>query len=203
MLLGAISHDLKTLLTRLRLRAEAIANPDQQVRAVCDLDAMTALIEDALALARGAAVSERREQVDVADLVRQEIADRKEARLNLRDGGAGKGIVRGDGLALRRLLANLFDNALRYATSAEVTVERTGANVELLVDDDGPGIPQLERQAIFEPFYRVEPSRSRDTGGAGLGLAIARAIVEAHGGRIGAEEAPAGGARIRVVLPAA
>jgi signal transduction histidine kinase len=75
--------------------------------------------------------------------------------------------------------------------------------VVVTVDDDGPGIPALERSAVFEPFYRIEPSRSRETGGAGLGLAIARAIAEAHGGRISADVAPQGGARIRVVLPAA
>jgi two-component system, OmpR family, osmolarity sensor histidine kinase EnvZ len=112
--------------------------------------------------------------------------------------------VRGDSVALDRLFANLFDNALRYGTAAEAAVRRHGRDIEVLIDDDnGPGIPELERAAVFEPFYRVDLSRSRETGGAGLGLAIARAIVEAHGGRISAESAPQGGARIRVVLPAA
>ncbi len=84
-----------------------------------------------------------------------------------------------------------------------MTVERSASQVTVLVDDDGPGIPALERAAVFEPFYRIEGSRSRATGGAGLGLAIARAITEAHGGRIGAEAGPGGGARIRVALPTA
>ena len=106
-------------------------------------------------------------------------------------------------MALRRLFANLLDNALRYGASAAVALERSGSEIVVTVDDDGPGIPALERSAVFEPFYRVEPSRSRETGGAGLGLAIARAIVEAHGGRISADAAPEGGARIRVVLPSA
>ena len=104
---------------------------------------------------------------------------------------------------LRRLFANLLDNALGFGGAAEVTIERSASEIAILVDDDGPGIPALERAAVFEPFYRVEASRSRETGGAGLGLAIARAIVEAHGGRISAEAAPRGGARIRVVLPCA
>jgi signal transduction histidine kinase len=112
-------------------------------------------------------------------------------------------MVRGDAVALRRLMANLIDNALRYGAGAEVAVEDAGAEIVVLIDDDGPGIPALERSAVFEPFYRVEPSRSRETGGAGIGLAIARAIVEAHGGRIGADGAPEGGARIRIVLPTA
>jgi signal transduction histidine kinase len=202
-LLGAISHDLKTFLTRLRLRVEKIPDAEQQARAARDLDDMTALIEDALALARGASVSERRGEVDIAALIAREIADRKDARLTLADIASEKAVVRGDFVALRRLFANLLDNALRYGTAAEVALERGGSEIVVLIDDNGPGIPALERSAVFEPFYRVEPSRSRETGGAGLGLAIARAIVEAHGGRISADAAPRGGARIRVVLPCA
>jgi signal transduction histidine kinase len=202
-LLGAISHDLKTFLTRLRLRVEELPDAEQQARAVRDLDDMTALIEDALALARGASVSERREEVDVKGLIAREIADRKDGRLRLRNAPSSPATVRGDAVALRRLFANLLDNALRYGTAAEVALERSGCEIVVLIDDDGPGIPALERQAVFEPFYRVEPSRSRETGGAGLGLAIARAIVEAHGGRISADAAPRGGARIRMVLPCA
>jgi two-component system, OmpR family, osmolarity sensor histidine kinase EnvZ len=202
-LLGAISHDLKTFLTRLRLRVEQIPDSEQKLRAVQDLDDMTALIEDALALARGAAVSERREQVDVAELVTRAIADRKNVRLSLQGAAPGPANVRGDAVALRRLFANLIDNALRYGSTAEVALDRSGEEVVVVIDDDGPGIPALERSAVFEPFYRIEPSRSRETGGAGLGLAIARAIVEAHGGRISADAAPKGGARIRVVLPRA
>jgi len=139
--------------------------------------------------------------VDVADLLAQAIADRKDAPLRLNNTASPPVVVHGDALALRRLFANLLDNALRYGSSAEVTVERSGSEVIVIVDDDGPGIPALERSAVFEPFYRVEPSRSRETGGAGLGLAIARAIVEAHAGRISADDAPKGGARIRVALP--
>jgi signal transduction histidine kinase len=199
-LLGAISHDLKTFLTRLRLRIETIADPAQKQRAVHDLDDMTALIEDALALARGAAVSDRREEVDLGELLSHQVADRKDKRVSLR-GSLPQVKVRGDSVALRRLFANLIDNALRYGTCAEVALERAGSEVIVLVDDDGPGIPPLERQAVFEPFYRIEASRSRETGGAGLGLAIARAIAEAHGGRISADGAPKAGARVRVVLP--
>lgn len=202
-LLGAISHDLKTFLTRLRLRVEAIPDDEQRERAVRDLDDMTALIEDALALARGAAVSERREAVDLGEVLRQFVADRKdEAPVAITACATGSLKVCGDAVALRRLFSNLIDNALRYGGSARITIERSVPEVIVVIDDDGPGIPALERSAVFEPFYRVEASRSRTTGGAGLGLAIARTIVEAHGGRIGAEEAPGSGARIRVVLPA-
>ncbi len=129
--------------------------------------------------------------IDLVALIRREIGERKEAS-SLREVPPNAVTVRGDPVALHRLFANLFDNALRYGTAAEATVRRHGRDIEVLIDDNGPGIPELERAAVFEPFYRVEPSRSRDTGGAGLGLAIARAIVEAHGGRIGAEAAPRG-----------
>jgi two-component system osmolarity sensor histidine kinase EnvZ len=201
-LLGAISHDLKTFLTRLRLRVETIPDAEQQARAVRDLDDMTALIEDAIALSRGAAVSGRREEIDVTGLARQVIADLGDARLRFSVVGAAASIVRGDPVALRRLISNLLDNALRYGTVAEVTIERSGSEIAILVDDDGPGIPTLERQAVFEPFYRIEPSRNRQTGGAGLGLAIARAIAEAHNGGIEIEPSPLGGARFRITLPA-
>jgi signal transduction histidine kinase len=199
-LLGAISHDLKTFLTRLRLRVEQIADPEQQARAVRDVDDMTALIEDALALARGVSVSERREEVDIGEALHQLVADRQNVRLC--NSSSVPSNIPGDAVALRRMFANVLDNALRYGTAAEVTLEPGGAEMCILIDDDGPGIPPLERSAVFEPFYRVEPSRSRQTGGAGLGLAIARTIAEAHAGRIVAEAAPGGGARIRIVLPA-
>jgi signal transduction histidine kinase len=140
--------------------------------------------------------------IDLVALIRREVGERKEAS-SLREVPENTVTVRGDPVALHRLFANLFDNALRYGTAAEATVRRHGRDIEVLIDDNGPGIPELERAAVFEPFYRVDPSRSRETGGAGLGLAIARAIVEAHGGRISAESARQGGARIRVVLPSA
>ncbi len=202
-LLGSISHDVKTFLTRLRLRVETIPDAEQRNCAVRDVDDMTALIDDAIALARGAAISERRQDVDLAALLREEVGGRGEARVSLAEVPPGPVIVRGDAMALRRLFANLVDNALRYGTAAKVAIGHSASQVTVLVDDDGPGIPALERAAVFEPFYRVEGSRSRETGGAGLGLAIARAIVEAHGGKIAVEAAPGGGARIRVALPAA
>jgi two-component system osmolarity sensor histidine kinase EnvZ len=200
-LLGAISHDLKTFLTRLRLRVESIPDPEQRERAVRDVADMTALIEDAVALSRGAATSERLETIDVAGLIRQSIADRADARLRFKGNGAAPPTLSGDPVALRRLISNLLDNALRYGTSAEVSIECSGTGIAVLVDDDGPGIPPLERQAVFEPFYRIEPSRSRQTGGPGLGLAIARAIAGAHNGGIEIEQSPQGGARFRVTLP--
>jgi signal transduction histidine kinase len=203
MLLGAISHDLKTYITRLRLRAETIEDDDRRQRTARDLDDMAALIDDALAVARGASVSDRREHVDLGEFIRTEIGDCPGRAIELRDmSKGGDCAVLGDPVALRRLFANLIDNALRYGTKAEVRLSRHDETIEAVIDDDGPGIPESERQAVFEPFYRLEQSRNRATGGSGLGLAIARQIVEAHGGTIAVARSPRNGARITVCLPA-
>jgi signal transduction histidine kinase len=109
--------------------------------------------------------------------------------------------VRGDAIALRRLFTNLVENALRYGTSAAVTLESGGAEVVVTVDDDGPGIPPEDFERVFEPFVRLEGSRSAETGGLGLGLAIARSIVRGHGGEISLANRTEGGLRVQVRLP--
>lgn len=203
-LIGAVSHDIKTFVTRLRLRIEAIPDDEGRAKAIRDLDDMTAIIDDALALGRGAQPPERRELVDLSALVASDIAHRDHSRVTsdttMR---GGRALVDGDPVALRRLVANLVDNAVRFGETSRVTVIGTADSVFLTVDDDGPGIPEAHRTIVFEPFFRADPSRSRTTGGSGLGLAISKQIVEAHGGRIAAEASPLGGARLIVTLPAA
>jgi signal transduction histidine kinase len=110
-------------------------------------------------------------------------------------------LVLGDRVALRRVVANLIDNALKYGVAARVSVGATTTTVTLTVDDDGPGIPRDHRDEVLEPFVRLEGSRSRRTGGAGLGLAIARDLVDAHRGTLVIGDVPAGGARLTVQLP--
>lgn len=203
-LIGAVSHDIKTYLTRLRLRVEAISDETDRNKAIRDLDDMTAIIDDALAIGRGAQPPDRRETVDLTALVAADLAQRAEPPVTLispRDGV--RGLVDGDPVALRRLVANLLDNAIRFGRSVIVTVTASDHRVAMVVDDDGPGIPAAERSIVFEPFYRVDTSRSRATGGSGLGLAISKQIVEAHGGSIAADVSPLGGARLLVSLPAA
>ncbi len=201
-LLGAVSHDLKTFITRLRLRVEALEPEAARERAEADLDAMTRLIEDALAVARGADHASARAPVDLAALLAEEVAARPGAPVALAR-PEGPALVAGDAVGLRRLFANLIENALRYGHRAEVALARGPGAVTVVVDDDGPGIPEAERDAVFEPFYRLEGSRSRETGGSGLGLAIVRQIAEGHGGTVELTDAPSGGARFRVRLPAA
>jgi signal transduction histidine kinase len=109
--------------------------------------------------------------------------------------------VLGDRLALRRIIANVLDNAIKYGGAAHVHVKLRPQSVLVSVEDEGPGIPVEARQAMLEPFNRLETSRNRATGGAGLGLAVVRALVEAHGGTIDIASAPGRGARVNLVLP--
>lgn len=198
-LLGAVSHDLRTLITRLRLRVEGIGTAEQRQRAVADLEAMTELIDDALAVARAASELSTRGRIDVADLVRNEVAGIASPKLLLSI-GSGPHTLTCDALGISRVVTNLIENALRFASQAEVTVCRAGDEIRIIVDDDGPGIPEDQRTAIFEPFVRLETSRSRETGGSGLGLAIVRQIVEAHRGTVTVSPSPLGGAQFTVVL---
>ena len=202
-LLGAISHDLKTFLTRLRLRIDTIPDPGQQARATRDIEDMTDMIEQALAVARGYARLGPRQAVDIVALIEEERANRQDGSLRLvRPPGNSAAIVDGDPMALKRLIVNLTGNALQFGTYCEVSVTTRPGFISIFIDDDGPGVPDSERAKIFEPFYRGDPSRSRATGGNGLGLAIARQIVEGHGGTIAAGSSPLGGARFLIEIPA-
>jgi two-component system, OmpR family, osmolarity sensor histidine kinase EnvZ len=202
-LLGAVSHDLRTFLTRLRLRVESILDADQQAKAVRDLDDMVHLIDGALAVARGSAAFDRKEPVDLAEIVSTDLADRAPESWDFKSSTPRRtSLVLGDPVGLRRLAANLIDNALRFGTRCAVEVTASDGAVILTVDDDGPGIADTDKDLIFEPFYRADVSRSRATGGSGLGLAISKQIVDAHGGTISYERSPMGGARFIVTLKA-
>lgn len=204
LMLGAVSHDLKTYITRLRLRVEAIEAPDQNTRAVGDLDAMTRLVDDALAVARGADLTARREPVDLAALLVEEAGARAGGPGSVLVAGDAPALCLGDPAALKRLFVNLIDNAVQAADRVVVTVQ-DGALVRVDVDDDGPGVPEDRRADMFEPFARLDPARTVSSGGggagSGLGLAIVRSIAEAHGGGVEIADSPLGGARLTVTLP--
>ena len=203
-MLGGISHDVRTYATRLRLRAEKIGDEAERDRAIADINDMILLLDDALLASRAGAGELAEEMVEIDDIVRAEVADRRSggARIDYQPGQWQHApIVLGDRLALRRVVANLADNAIKYGGSAHLRSTIIGNDILLTVDDEGAGIPPEQRQAMLEPFSRLETSRSRGTGGAGLGLAIARGLIEAHGGRLTIEDAPSGGARISVRLP--
>jgi len=203
-MLGGISHDVRTYATRLRLRAEKINDEAERDRAIADINDMILLLDDALLASRAGAGELAEEMVEIDDIIRAEVADRQSggARIDYQ-GGHWEQVptVLGDRLALRRVVANLADNAIKYGGSAHLRSMIVDKDFLLTVDDDGAGIPPEHRQAMLEPFSRLETSRSRGTGGAGLGLAIARGLTEAHGGALSIQQAPSGGARISVRLP--
>jgi signal transduction histidine kinase len=202
-MLAAIAHDLRTVLTRLRLRAELIDDAEQQGKAIADLDAMATMLDETLAFARDDSAGEARQDVDLAALVRALCDDLADAGQPVRYLGPDRLRFAGRPVALRRALTNLIDNAVQYGRVAEVELQADRDTVRLTIEDRGPGIPAAAREQVFQPFFRLEPSRSRATGGTGLGLAVARTIVHRHGGEITLDDRPGGGLVVRVTLPAA
>lgn len=199
--LGAISHDLRTYVTRLRLRLELLPDSEQRRKAEADLDDMQALMDDALAFARATLASAGPEPVDLAGIVRAECyALSAQGRQVTLTGDSDPLPVRGTAAGLARVVANLVNNAVAYGGGAEVSLHPGPQTVALWVEDRGPGIPAAERERVFEPFYRLEASRSRDKGGAGLGLTIVKQIVESLGGHVTIEDRPGGGSRVSIVL---
>ena len=181
--LAAMSHDLKTPLTRLRLRVETLDNDDVRTRFGRDLDEMEGMVRGALTMLKGLTDDEAVEPIDINQLLPMLQAEFAElgARVTVR----GRAIRRfvGKPQALKRCLTNLISNAINFGTSATVLVE-DGAALVIRVRDEGPGLPPEELERVFEPFYRVESSRNRDTGGSGLGLSIARDVAQSLGGSL-------------------
>lgn len=200
-MIAAISHDLRTPITRLRLRAELMDEGPVRAKMLADLDEMERMVSATLAFARDDAGPKERAPVDLAALLRDLVADGRARGLKAEAEGAPACVVTGDALALKRAFANLLENAWRYGGAARVTLGAAGGRISVVIDDDGPGIPEAERDNVFRPFYRLEGSRSRETGGVGLGLALARSAILAHGGTITLANRPEGGLRVSVILP--
>jgi signal transduction histidine kinase len=208
------SHELRSPVASIRQHAEvALAHPDRTATAELAATVLAEdlrvqrLVEDLLLLARAdeQALPPRRRQVDLDDLVFDEARRLRDATgLHVDVGAVSAGRVEGDPAGLRRVLRNLGDNAARHASTRVgfALAERDGAAV-LVVDDDGPGIPEGDRERVLERFVRLDDARARDAGGSGLGLAIVAELVAAHGGAVGIADSPLGGARIQVTLPRA
>ena len=205
LLLAAISHDLRTPLTRLRMRLEtAEAPPELRQRSVDDINEMDILIGETLELFRlegGAAGAEALQAVDVSALVQAIADDYAEQGLVVAMQGDAAVVAMVRPFGLKRVVGNLIGNALRYGSRAEVIVARVDTNVSITVDDDGPGIPPAQLETVFRPFYRLETSRSRATGGTGLGLYIARDLTHRMGGALTLVNRPEGGLRALILLP--
>ncbi len=203
-MLGAIAHDIKTYVQRLKLRLEVLDDPNQLRKASLDLDAMDRLVEDALLVAVHANPLKAKEPVELRSLVADEVEAARLAggRITF-DADQGRAFfIGGDRTALSRALSNIIGNALRYGHAARVFMRQTNDVAEIVIDDEGPGIPSSQRKSVFRAFQRGESSRNRSTGGTGLGLAIALGIIERqHHGSIEIGDAPGGGARVTIRLP--
>lgn len=201
MMLAAISHDLRTMLTRLKLRAEFIDDAEQQAKAIADLDEMQAMLDSTLAFARDDAAEEPRTQTDLAALVQSlcdDMADAGQPVSCETDGRLAYVCAPG---AIKRAVQNIVVNAIKYGASASVEVSEEADRIDIAVTDRGPGIPADRREDVFRPFFRLETSRNRETGGSGLGLAVARSIARRHGGDIVLEDPADGGLTVRLSLP--
>jgi len=201
-LLTAISHDLKTPITRLRLRAEMLSDGEIRAKMLRDLDDMQTMVGTTLDFFRTTGTDAQRQPVDIGALIESISEDRREAgqALDVR-GVVCNGPYRADPQALRRCLENLIENALRYGGGAAIEVKDSSDRLRIAVIDRGPGIPESELERVFEPFYRLDASRNMDSGGTGLGLSIARNIARWHGGEVTLSTAPGGGLVAAVVLP--
>jgi signal transduction histidine kinase len=201
MMLAAISHDLRTPLTRMRLRGEFIEDPEQQARLFRDVDEMQAMVDGALAFFRDDAVAEPNTTFDLPQVLLTIVNDYADQKIEIHYRGPVHAVYLGRPFALKRAFSNLVENAIKYATPPELELLCEPRSLVVVVRDRGPGIADTQLQDVFLPYYRVEKSRNRGTGGVGLGLTVALGIVQGHGGEIVLSNSPAGGLEARVGLP--
>jgi signal transduction histidine kinase len=201
-MLAAITHDLQTPLTRLRLRLEKVEDEALREKLVADLAAMKALIDEGLELARSAETSEPKVMLDLDSVLESLVEDAVDAGGEALFEGGSHAVMQLRPLAIGRLFSNLIDNALKHGGSAAVSASSAGGEVTVRVRDRGPGLPEDMLEKVFDPFVRVDSSRSRQTGGAGLGLTIARALAEKNGATLTLRNHPEGGLEAVVRWPA-
>ena len=200
-MLAAITHDLQTPLARLRLRLEKLPDEALRNKLVGDMQAMQQMLQEGLELSRSMDTSEAAQLLDLDSLLDSLCSDATEAGQQVDYIGRTAVQLKAHPLALRRAFSNLLDNAVKYGQRAEVSLSRDARQCHIHIRDFGPGIPPELLETVFTPFYRIEHSRSRETGGTGLGLSIARNIVLRHNGELTLTNHPAGGLLVDVVLP--
>lgn len=199
-LLSAVGHDLRTPLTAMRINLEFVADDELRDGLLRNLDELQALTEQVLAAAKGAG-GEPPRQVDLSALVESLCTDLDELGEPVSWSTHAPAPISCRPNEIKRAVRNLVENAVAYGHKADVRIADTGDGYDVVVEDEGPGIPENDRQRVFEPFVRLESSRNEDTGGTGLGLTLVKAIVEGHGGAVKLENRPGGGLRARMHLP--
>ena len=200
-MLGAIGHDLRTPLASLRVRTESVEDEGERARMSDTIEEMNRMLEDILSLARAGRSSEPLQKVDLSALADAVVEDFIELGSPAQMADSDRAVASVRPQQIRRALRNLIENAIVYGERAHVSVERQDGAIRLVVSDDGPGIAQDRMAEMMEPFTRLEGSRNRETGGAGLGLALVRAIMAEHGGALRLANRPGGGLEASLVLP--
>jgi len=202
-MLAAISHDLRAPLTRMRLRAEFIEDAELQAKLFKDVDEMQAMVDAALQFFRDDARLEPTTTFDLGELLTTVVDDFKDAGLEITLSGPRRCVYVGRPIGIKRVVVNLIENAAKYGREPAVQLEVDDECIVMRVLDRGPGIADELQARVFEPFFRIEGSRNRDTGGVGLGLPAARAIVLEQGGSVTLSNRQGGGLEVRVTLPVA
>lgn len=200
-MLAAISHDLRTPLTLLRLRVENVQNEQERDKMLATIAEMDSMVGETLQFARDEAATELRRPTDIAALIQSIVDDMADAGMPVKMEPVESIVHDCRPDALKRAIRNLLDNAVKYGKAASVAIQTTPKTIEILIDDEGPGIPREELSRVFDPFYRLEESRNRETGGVGLGLAITQSIVQAHRGELVLSNRATAGLRARIILP--
>lgn len=201
-LAAALAHDLRTPVTRLRLRFELLKQKTETRALIADLAEIEAIIQSVVDFASHEPHKEAHERIDMVSLVEAVCDDFPDVEME-QQAAPARIVCTGRPVALRRCLANLIDNAVKYGKRAKVSVKHGTGSVDVVIEDEGEGIPADEIEGVFQPFQRLDRSRNRETGGIGLGLAIARGIARAHQGDISMSQRPEGGMKVVLSLPKA
>jgi len=200
-MLAAISHDLRTPITLLRLRTELFEDNDERKKIFATLDDMESMISSTMAFAREEAKSEESQIVDVGALLESICNDMSDGGLPVQFEKPDRFLLKCRKVSMKRAFTNLLNNAVKYGGNAVVSITNEHDTLDINIEDNGPGIPAIEMEKVFDPFYRLESSRNPKTGGIGLGLSIARSVIQAHGGELILTNRPEGGLSACVSLP--
>lgn len=198
-MLAAISHDLRTPITRMKLRLQFIDDRQMQDSLMQDLDEMEHMVNETMSFARDDSREEKMVQVDIISLLETIVDDMQIlGKSVVFSSELQRASVLGRPLALKRVFTNLINNSVRYANAVDISVQKTSESLQVILEDEGPGIPEADLERVFEPFFRVEGSRSRSTGGVGLGLAVVRDILQSHHATITLENRQPAGLRVTI-----